>query len=186
MTSAPGFRDWSAVATSDSGQYVVAAINHGDVYKSTDYGVTWTPMGAPHQEWYAIATTSDGHKVTVAANRESIHSAQSYSLTSGVLHSYSCCFTSWSYAIPPPYTDSASSPSPVPLISGLSLGLGLGILVCGCLGAFFVYKKDRLLPYKKRNSVNILVNPESHWGLLSPRKQTKYCFHFPLEEILYS
>lgn len=52
-------RDWSDVACSDSGQKVVAVVNTGFIYTSTDYGDTWTQR-ATSNAFNAVASDSTG------------------------------------------------------------------------------------------------------------------------------
>jgi len=62
-----GTKNWSAMAGSADGTKLVAAVNVGNVYTSTDSGVTWeerpiTGLTTP-QKWTALASSADGSKI---------------------------------------------------------------------------------------------------------------------------
>ncbi len=62
LTSAP-LTNWSCVASSADGSKLVAAVNGGLIYASTNSGATWTPTGAPAANWSRIASSADGSKL---------------------------------------------------------------------------------------------------------------------------
>ena len=57
---------WTAVASSADGTKLVAGTDNGQLYTSTDSGVTWTPR-ASNQKWRSIASSADGTKLVAAA-----------------------------------------------------------------------------------------------------------------------
>jgi photosystem II stability/assembly factor-like uncharacterized protein len=59
LTSAP-ITNWSCVASSADGSNLVAAVNTGPIYLSTDAGATWTAASAPGATWGCLASSSDG------------------------------------------------------------------------------------------------------------------------------
>jgi hypothetical protein len=65
-------REWSSVASSADGSKLVAAvaINNGQIYTSSDRGVTWTAQ-VLSGDWRSVASSSDGSKLVavVAAGR---------------------------------------------------------------------------------------------------------------------
>jgi hypothetical protein len=69
-TSAPGNKDWFAIASSADGTQLAAVIypGSGGIYTSTNSGSTWTNMGsaAASGAWTAIASSSDGTKLAAA------------------------------------------------------------------------------------------------------------------------
>jgi hypothetical protein len=64
--------DWSAIACSTNGNFMVAAAygdtnkNPGPVYISTNSGANWMPTTAPNLAYGAVACSADGTKITVA------------------------------------------------------------------------------------------------------------------------
>jgi hypothetical protein len=52
-------RKWSCVALSIDGQYIVACVNPGFIYTSSDYGVSYTQRDAS-RAWNAVASSTDG------------------------------------------------------------------------------------------------------------------------------
>jgi photosystem II stability/assembly factor-like uncharacterized protein len=64
---ASGIEDWRCVASSADGVKLVAAVNGGYIYTSTDSGVNWGPQTTSGQEsWTCIASSSDGTKLAAA------------------------------------------------------------------------------------------------------------------------
>jgi hypothetical protein len=53
---------WSSVASSTDGTKLVATTYGGNIYTSTDSGVTWTPR-ATQQDWGQVASSADGTKL---------------------------------------------------------------------------------------------------------------------------
>ena len=63
-------RTWRSVASSADGTKLVAGVNDGQIYTSTDSGVTWVPRDT-NRVWYSIASSADGTKLVavVASGR---------------------------------------------------------------------------------------------------------------------
>src|SRR5208283_2364388 len=59
LTSAPA-NNWSSVASSADGSKLVATVNGGGIYTSTDSGTTWTPTSADNANWAGVASSADG------------------------------------------------------------------------------------------------------------------------------
>lgn len=55
-------RDWTAVACSTNGNKLVATVNNGPIYVSTDAGTTWTARDGA-RAWVAVASSADGSKL---------------------------------------------------------------------------------------------------------------------------
>jgi photosystem II stability/assembly factor-like uncharacterized protein len=55
-------RNWVSTASSSDGSKLVAVVLGGQIYTSTDSGVTWTPRDSV-RNWYAAAASSDGSKL---------------------------------------------------------------------------------------------------------------------------
>jgi hypothetical protein len=66
LTSAPN-TNWSCIASSADGSRLVAAINGGLIYASTNAGVTWSPTSAPATNWASVACSADGTKLVASA-----------------------------------------------------------------------------------------------------------------------
>ena len=52
-------RNWRSVASSANGSKLVAALFGGQIYTSTDSGVTWTPRES-NRDWLSCASSADG------------------------------------------------------------------------------------------------------------------------------
>ena len=62
------------VASSADGTKLVAGVNSGQIYTSTDSGATWTPRPASGQ-WYSVASSSDGTKLVAASLNGQIYTS---------------------------------------------------------------------------------------------------------------
>ncbi len=64
-------RSWKAVASSYDGKKLVAVVNGGHIFTSTNSGTTWTDgLGNPgNLNWQAVASSSDGTKLVAAASQ---------------------------------------------------------------------------------------------------------------------
>jgi len=77
ITNATGGRNWSAVASSADGIKLVALVNNGPLYTSTDSGATWIARDA-NRAWKAVASSADGtNLVAVVTNGQIYTSADS-------------------------------------------------------------------------------------------------------------
>lgn len=65
-------RQWIAVACDSSGMNVLAAVNNGDLYLSTDGGIGWATTGTSYfnnqEGWNAVASDSTGQYLYAAAS----------------------------------------------------------------------------------------------------------------------
>jgi hypothetical protein len=61
-TARAGSQNWSSVASAMGGGKLVAVVNGGQIYTSTDSGVTWTAR-ANSTNWSSVASSSDGTKL---------------------------------------------------------------------------------------------------------------------------
>jgi hypothetical protein len=59
--------NWQAAASSADGVKLVAVVNEGGVYLSSDGGETWTDAGVLRTNWYTVASSADGATLIVAA-----------------------------------------------------------------------------------------------------------------------
>lgn len=55
--------NWQAVASSSSGNKLVAVGSSGGIYCSTNSGTNWTRTSAPNLSWSSVASSSDGMKL---------------------------------------------------------------------------------------------------------------------------
>ena len=65
---------WSTVASDADGSVLVATINPGRLYVSTDSGATWTerqPAGASDKYWKTVTVSDDGSKILAAVGGSS-------------------------------------------------------------------------------------------------------------------
>jgi len=67
LTSAPS-TNWSCVASSADGSKLVAAVNGGLIYTSTNSGVAWMPSGAASNGWASVASSADGTRLVAASS----------------------------------------------------------------------------------------------------------------------
>ena len=58
---------WRNVAASADGSKLVAVVNGGNIYTSTDYGANWIPRDSS-RAWRAVASSGDGIKLVAAVN----------------------------------------------------------------------------------------------------------------------
>ena len=65
QTSAPT-NSWRCVASSADGSKLVAAVNFGGIYISTNSGVTWETTSAMYAPWVSTASSADGTKLAAA------------------------------------------------------------------------------------------------------------------------
>jgi len=57
------------VTCSATGEKVVAAVNGGGIYHSTDSGANWTKTDAPDASWGSIASSADGTRLVAAVGQ---------------------------------------------------------------------------------------------------------------------
>jgi hypothetical protein len=60
-------RSWYSVASSADGRKLVAVVNGGQIYTSTDSGASWTPQ-ENSRNWYSVASSSDGSKLVAVSS----------------------------------------------------------------------------------------------------------------------
>lgn len=63
-------RVWKAVASSSDGSKLVAVVNGGNVFTSSNYGVNWTVRanGFGNLNWSSVAASADGMKLVATVN----------------------------------------------------------------------------------------------------------------------
>ncbi len=65
-------QNWNRIASSADGTKLAAVVNGGQIYTSTDSGITWTAR-APSQGWYSIASSADGTKLAAVVQNGQIY-----------------------------------------------------------------------------------------------------------------
>ena len=58
------YKEWTEMVMSANGSVIVGSFQ--DVYKSEDYGYTWTLLDLPNSHWASLAISSDGTKIVAA------------------------------------------------------------------------------------------------------------------------
>ena len=73
-------RNWTALASSDDGSKLVAAVDGGRIYTSTDSGATWTPRES-NRFWSSVASSSDGSKLAAVVAGGQIYTSSDSGVT---------------------------------------------------------------------------------------------------------
>ena len=69
-------RAWRGIASSSDGAKLVAAVDAGYIYTSTDYGANWTQRtGAGSRGWWGVASSSDGTKLVAVVRTGFIYTS---------------------------------------------------------------------------------------------------------------
>ena len=76
---------WVSIATSSTGQKLAAVASGGDIYTSSDYGVSWTditPSGTLHNKnWTTITSNASGQYLTAVINFGNVYASSDYGAT---------------------------------------------------------------------------------------------------------
>lgn len=67
--------NWKAIASSVDGSKLVAVVNGGQVYTSTNYGTTWVARDIANRNWTSIASSADGTKLVGCVNPGQIYTS---------------------------------------------------------------------------------------------------------------
>jgi uncharacterized delta-60 repeat protein len=67
-------RNWYSLASSSDGSKLVAGVNGGQIYTSTDSGATWTARESS-RNWYSLASSSDGSKLVAVPRGGQIYTS---------------------------------------------------------------------------------------------------------------
>lgn len=73
-------RNWSGIASSADGTKLAATVNGGQIYTSTDSGVTWTAREST-RFWTGIASSSDGTKLAATVSGGQIYTSTDSGVT---------------------------------------------------------------------------------------------------------
>ena len=70
-------RNWSSLASSADGSKLVAVVNGGYIYTSSDSGETWQERASlePERDWSSVASSADGSKLVAAENGGRIYTS---------------------------------------------------------------------------------------------------------------
>ena len=74
-------RQWAAVASSADGTKLLAAVNGGKIYFSTNSGVWWSATTAPSTNWTALAYSDDGTTMLALTGSGSVYTSLNSGLT---------------------------------------------------------------------------------------------------------
>jgi photosystem II stability/assembly factor-like uncharacterized protein len=80
QNSAPN-TNWQAVACSADKTKLVAVVNGGPIYISTNGGTAWMPSSAPSTNWQAVACSADGTKLIAAVKNGPIYTSMDAGVT---------------------------------------------------------------------------------------------------------
>jgi len=78
----------------NEGKYQTAVVNGGYIYRSHDYGETWTPIATYYKNWISVSVSSSGQYQTAVANGEYIYISQNYGVSWTPITTYS---KNWKY-----------------------------------------------------------------------------------------
>ena len=81
---APVAGDWKTVAINSNGQIQFAAANAGLVWRSLDYGVSWSALTLPSRNWASVAVSSTGQYVMAASSdgaTDRLYNSSDYGMT---------------------------------------------------------------------------------------------------------
>jgi hypothetical protein len=67
LTNSPT-QPWWRMASSADGTKLVAIVNGGGIYTSTNSGQTWVSNNVPALHWYCVASSADGEKLVAGIN----------------------------------------------------------------------------------------------------------------------
>lgn len=67
-------RNWAAITSSSDGTKLAAVVNSGQIYTSTDSGITWTARESA-RGWTAITSSTDGTKLVAVASPGQIYTS---------------------------------------------------------------------------------------------------------------
>ena len=76
-------RNWTSVASSADGSKLVAVVQNGQIYTSTDSGVTWTARAnfAIFGTWQSVASSADGSKLVAVVSGGQIYTSTDSGVT---------------------------------------------------------------------------------------------------------
>jgi len=78
----------------NEGKYQTAVVNGGYIYRSEDYGVSWSPITTYSKNWSSVSVSSSGQYQTAVANGEYIYISQNYGVSWSPITIYS---KNWKY-----------------------------------------------------------------------------------------
>lgn len=79
-------RNWSSIASSSDGRYLVASVYGGKIYTSSDFGVSWVARESD-RNWSCIASSSDGSKLIAAVSLGKVYRSSDHGSSWSVIFS---------------------------------------------------------------------------------------------------
>ena len=76
ITNCTSVSNWTSVASSADGTRLAAVASSGEIYTSTNGGVTWTPNTVTNASWSGVASSADGAKLIAVSNGGGIYTWQ--------------------------------------------------------------------------------------------------------------
>ena len=73
-------RAWSAVASSAEGVRLVATVDNGFLYTSSDAGMTWSPR-EKERAWTGVASSADGNRLLASVSRGALYTSSDAGVT---------------------------------------------------------------------------------------------------------
>jgi photosystem II stability/assembly factor-like uncharacterized protein len=76
--------NWSSVTCSSDGSKIFATVTGGDIYRSTDFGITWSSTNNADLNtlnWSSITSNSDGYSLYATVSEGSIYSSTNLGVT---------------------------------------------------------------------------------------------------------
>ena len=87
------YAQWTAIATSATGQYITAVA--GNIYTSSNYGGTWTLVSGTVFTWSSVAVSSSGQYQVACINSGTIYYSSDYGVTWTSASSNGATTTKW-------------------------------------------------------------------------------------------
>jgi hypothetical protein len=73
-------RNWKSIASSADGTRLVAVVLGGQIYTSSDTGVSWTARES-NRDWYAVASSADGKKLVAVGLDDRIYTSTDFGVS---------------------------------------------------------------------------------------------------------
>ena len=71
---------WKDVCVSSNGMYQTAVLDGGYIYRSSDYGITWSQVGLS-KNWRSVAMSSNGKYQTAVLSEGTVYVSSDYGVT---------------------------------------------------------------------------------------------------------
>jgi hypothetical protein len=128
---------WYSLSASSNGQELFAAVAGGDIYTSSDYGVTWTNVTANTAlsglYWGSLASSADGHYVAALADFNSIY--EGFEPYASITNSPNPTIVSSTLSAP----DTGYGQAPTSNVGAKMLAIGA--IVCVANGVYLLHRR---------------------------------------------